>query len=64
MFVAITGRAADSPYRKSARVGHSNIVTFAIFKKVSITMLGNGFSVLKRSSPYIKTPQYLLGRFF
>ncbi|WP_413506362.1 hypothetical protein, partial [Photobacterium phosphoreum] len=38
--VASTGRAADSPYRKSARVGCSNFSTPAIFKKASTAMSG------------------------
>ena len=38
--VAPTGRAADSPYRKSARVGRSNIATLAILKKASTVMSG------------------------
>ncbi|PST87020.1 hypothetical protein C9I87_18330, partial [Photobacterium iliopiscarium] len=32
----LTGRAADSPFRKSARVGSSSIVTPAILKKAHI----------------------------
>ncbi|MEC6825195.1 hypothetical protein VXS02_17300, partial [Photobacterium piscicola] len=36
--VAPTGRAADSLFRKSARVGSSNLSTPAILKKASTAM--------------------------
>ncbi|PLC56279.1 hypothetical protein CIK00_19025 [Photobacterium carnosum] len=40
MNIVLTGRAADSPFRKSARVGRSNLVTPAIFKMASTAMSG------------------------